>query len=103
MPMKEFSYNFKGKYIERHKKIKQISAKAEYTINCQPSIWEKNFLLQCIGDENYNAWVFEGAFLKSKKALKNKQVYTKIIVCVRRRVEKEAYLCFYFVFYLNWL
>ena len=68
MPMKEFSYNFKGKVVNRKRKVRRISPKAEYTLNCQPSIWERDFLFKAIGTDNYNAWVFEGAYSKSKKA-----------------------------------
>ena len=40
----------------------------EYTVTCQPSIWKKDFLSQCIGTENYNAWIFEGIYSYSKYA-----------------------------------
>ena len=68
MPMNEFSNNYKGKKIQGHKFERTISHKAKYTLSCQPAIWEKNFLMNCIGNENYNAWVFEGVFCKSKVA-----------------------------------
>ncbi|WP_343084306.1 hypothetical protein [Blautia producta] len=45
----------------------KINPKNRYTLGCQAVIWEKNFLKRCIGTRNYNAWVFEGAFTKSKK------------------------------------
>ncbi len=45
-----------------------ISAKEEYTLTCQPSIWKKDFLRRCVGKENYNAWIFEGVYAKSKQA-----------------------------------
>lgn len=44
----------------------------KYTVSCQPAIWEKNFLHECIGKENYNAWVFEGIYVKSKMAHEKK-------------------------------
>lgn len=46
----------------------KITEKFEYTVSCQPSIWEKSFLKKCIGTENYNAWVFEGIYAKSTEA-----------------------------------
>lgn len=66
MPMEEFSNNYKGYKIDS--KIRSISPKAEYTVSCQPAIWERNFLKQCVGTENYNAWIFEGIYAKAKFA-----------------------------------
>lgn len=40
----------------------------EYTVTCQPSIWKRDFLSQCIGTGNYNAWIFEGMYTYSKTA-----------------------------------
>ena len=48
--------------------IVMIDPKSEYTVTCQPSIWRKEFLKECIGRENYNAWIFEGIYAKSKMA-----------------------------------
>ena len=45
-----------------------IDSAAEYTVSCQPSIWEKEFLKKCIGSRNYNAWIFEGIYSYSQKA-----------------------------------
>lgn len=45
-----------------------IDESFEYTVSCQPSIWKKDFLKKCIGAENYNAWIFEGIYSKSKQA-----------------------------------
>lgn len=47
--------------------IRNISLKDEYTITCQPSIWKRNFLIECIGNRNYNAWIFEGIYSKAPK------------------------------------
>ena len=66
MPMPDFSNNYKGKRID--KKRREISSKADYTLSCQPSFWKKDFLKVAIGTSNYNAWVFEGIYRKSKKA-----------------------------------
>ena len=48
--------------------LTRIGSSEEYTLTCQPSIWEKKFLDECIGKENYNAWVFEGIYCYSKEA-----------------------------------
>ena len=66
MPMDEFKKNYKGKKIDKSRRM--ISKRAEYTVSCQPAFWERNFLKECIGNENYNAWVFEGIYCKSKYA-----------------------------------
>lgn len=46
-------------------KIKQSD---EYTVTCQPSIWKRDFIQKCIGNTNYNAWVFEGIYCYSQYA-----------------------------------
>lgn len=62
MPMPEFTpFRLKGKRIKIHPQM-------EYTVSCQPSIWKREFLKECIGAENYNAWIFEGIYTKSRKA-----------------------------------
>lgn len=66
MPLPEFKRSFKGKKINNQ--FRRISSKAEYTVSCQAAIWEKNFLKECVGNANYNAWVFEGVYSKSIKA-----------------------------------
>lgn len=62
MPMREFTA------IKNINRIIPIMPQMEYTFSCQPSIWQKNFLQKCIGTGNYNAWVFEGIYTKSRKA-----------------------------------
>lgn len=44
----------------------QIEPTSEYTISCQPSIWNRSFLAKCIGTDNYNAWVFEGIYARAQ-------------------------------------
>ncbi|MCR5639678.1 MAG: hypothetical protein K6F97_12700 [Lachnospiraceae bacterium] len=44
-----------------------INPNLRYTLGCQAVIWRKDFLQNCIGTRNYNAWVFEGALTNSKK------------------------------------
>lgn len=40
-------------------------SRTDYTLTCQPCIWEREFLKECIGEGNYNAWVFEGIYARS--------------------------------------
>ncbi len=62
MPLREFTpFNKKNK-------IEPITPQMEYTVSCQPSIWKKDFLSQCIGTEKYNAWIFEGVYSKAPAA-----------------------------------
>ena len=62
IPLGEFTpKKYKGKIV-------RLTPDYEYTVSCQPSIWRRDFLKQCIGTDNYNAWVFEGIYSKSKKA-----------------------------------
>lgn len=68
MPLDEFKKSFKGKKVTKNGSIREISPKAEYTVSCQPAIWEKNFLRRCIGKSNYNAWIFEGVYSKASFA-----------------------------------
>ena len=62
MPLKEFQSEKKKCNIER------LKANKEYTVGCQPAVWSKDFLKKCIGNENYNAWIFEGIYAKSEQA-----------------------------------
>lgn len=54
-----------NRIIQKHKKkfmnskYDVIYADEDYGISLQAAIWEKNFLLKTIGENNYNAWVFE--------------------------------------------
>ncbi len=68
MPLPEFKKAYRGKRRKDNKTYHYIHDKAEYTVSCQPAIWKKSFLEKCIGTGNYNAWVFEGIFAKSKYA-----------------------------------
>ena len=60
-------YNFKYFYDEHERLVKAYYDKDEYTVSCQPAIWKKEFLKECIGTENYNAWICEGVYIYSKK------------------------------------
>lgn len=68
MPLKEFAKTWTGTKYHNNDSILNMRGAAEYTVNCQPSIWERTFLEKCIGNGNYNAWVFEGIYIKSKIA-----------------------------------
>ena len=45
----------------------KINPNNRYTLGCQAVIWKKDFLKKCVGNGNYNPWIFEGALAKSKK------------------------------------
>lgn len=68
MPLKEFIATAKGTPFHNIDNIISIRNENEYTLTCQPSIWKRDFLKKCIGDGNYNAWVFEGIYAKSRLA-----------------------------------
>ena len=75
MPM----YDFDGKGdAKKHLKTLDLATSfhfihsdSEYTVSCQPSLWKKEFLSECIGVGNYNAWIFEGVYTYSKFAHTN--------------------------------
>lgn len=41
-----------------------IPENLDYGISLQPAIWERNFLLELLGSEDYNAWKFESNRIK---------------------------------------
>lgn len=49
----------KGKPYKGNKNIKIIPREKKYGINLQAAIWEKDFLKEKVGTDNYNAWMFE--------------------------------------------
>lgn len=75
MPM--FDFSGKGDSVKHLSTLDSessfhfIPSTSEYTISCQPSLWGKNFLKACIGEGNYNAWIFEGIYTYSKFAHTN--------------------------------
>ena len=68
MPLFEFVKTKVGREGQYSETPYYLNSKKEYTVNCQPAIWEKNFLKKCIGTGNYNAWIFEGIYAMSKTA-----------------------------------
>lgn len=70
IPSQEFCSGAKRKRsVEpEYNYIRMFDHKDEYTVSCQPAIWKKEFLAECIGTENYNAWIFEGVYIYSSKA-----------------------------------
>lgn len=68
IPVCGFTGQGKGEKFNGMKGVYRISQHEEYTVSAQAAIWEKSFLAECIGKENYNAWIFEGIYCKSKKA-----------------------------------
>lgn len=49
----------KGKLFNGIKNLHIIDKNEKYGISLQPSIWNKNYLKSIIGDDSYNAWLFE--------------------------------------------
>lgn len=49
----------KGKHFMGEKHIRVIPKTDKYGLCLEPSIWNKEFLLQMIGEGNYNPWIFE--------------------------------------------
>lgn len=49
----------KGCPFQGEKRIKIIPQEKKYPLNLQAAIWDREFLLKTIGEENYNAWQFE--------------------------------------------
>lgn len=75
MPLQEFQDGDKPrKQFESCEAIDKFTTKDEYLISCQPAVWMKSFLEKCIGNENYNAWIFEGIYVKSNDAHKQEFV-----------------------------
>ena len=70
MPMFEFFVAKIGNEGRISDRPQQYMPKDEYTVNCQPSIWKRDFLKKCIGTGNYNAWIFEGIYAMSRDAHK---------------------------------
>lgn len=50
---------FKGKTFHGYGYLRISEKSDNYAISLQPAIWEKSFLKDCVGPENYNAWIFE--------------------------------------------
>ncbi len=49
----------RGKTFEGQKFLHIIDREDKYGISLQPSIWKSQFLLDLVGNGNYNAWIFE--------------------------------------------
>lgn len=64
MPMPEFYSGFRG----TKDTLRNFEINSEYTVCCQPCIFKRDFFINCIGEGNYNAWVFEGIYCKSRYA-----------------------------------
>lgn len=61
----------KGDIFEGHKNLHVIGKEDPYGISLQPAIWNKNYLSRLLGDENYNAWIFE--FNQVKNRIQNQE------------------------------
>ncbi len=70
IPSTEFSGGAKQERESEagHPYMRKFNDKDDYTVSCQPAIWNKEFLKECIGRENYNAWIFEGVYAHAKES-----------------------------------
>ncbi len=64
MPIPSFITTKEKKLFNKVEGVYRLSGKKEYVLNCQPAIWKKDFLSLCVGNYNYNAWIFEGVYSK---------------------------------------
>lgn len=60
------------------KHLRTIPANLPYGISLQPAIWNKEFLKEKLGKENYNAWIFEYDRIKES----SNNVYDSLEGCV---------------------
>ena len=70
----------------------------EYGVSLQAAIWNKNYLSKMLGDENYNAWVFEFNQVKSARGKSNNP---KMGCVFDDRNILNLHLCDAFRFYNN--
>nr|AOP02848.1 hypothetical protein YS394-orf11 [Streptococcus suis] len=63
---------FRGEIFKNYKYLKVTPRTDGYAISLQPSIWHKQFLSDCVGTDNYNAWIFE--LYKIREVVPNKNV-----------------------------
>lgn len=61
--LNSFSKVNSSKY-KKYKYLHTIPGNLPYGVSLQPAIWEKRFLEELLGNENYNAWKFEYARVK---------------------------------------
>lgn len=79
MPMPEFVQNREKTTYKDRKDIFRVTTQKKYPMNCQPSVWKRDFLRLCIGRENYNAWVFEGIYAKMA-CVRNPEFLEKAVI-----------------------
>ncbi len=60
----------RGKRFNGDKQIRIIGEKVQYGVSLQPAIWDREFLKELVGEENYNAWIFEYNQVKNKSHAK---------------------------------
>lgn len=67
-----FNMNLYGCEDGHESEPQPIDGSSEYTIVSGNNIFERDFLVKCVGKRNYNAWVFEGIYAKSRDAHSSK-------------------------------
>lgn len=85
----------KGKPYKGNKRIHIIPSDKKYGINLQAAIWNTDFLKEKIGNENYNAWLFEINQLDSERYNQEKIEYLiddRNILNITHTVVQSKYL-----------
>lgn len=85
----------KGKPYKGNKRIHIIPSDKKYGINLQAAIWNTDFLKEKIGNENYNAWLFEMNQLDSERYNQEKIEYLiddRNILNITHTVVQSKYL-----------
>lgn len=72
------------KAVPENKHIHKVRYCDDYGISLQPSIWKKEFLIEKLGQENYNAWVFE--FDRVKESRPNDKGYRENVLFDTRNI-----------------
>ena len=85
----------KGKPYKGNKRIHIIPSDKKYGVNLQAAIWNTDFLKEKIGNENYNAWLFEMNQLDSERYNQEKIEYLiddRNILNITHTVVQSKYL-----------
>lgn len=75
--------------------VRQIPHDKKYALNLQAAIWDRKFLMDVIGPENYNAWLFEISQLHPADINKDKVQYLidgRNILNIEHTIVQSKYL-----------
>ena len=87
----------RNKKVKNNRYIRHVRYCDDYGISLQPSIWKKSFLIKKLGNDNYNAWIFEFNRVsesqpKNKKYMPNVWFDTRNIIHFKHGVIQGQYL-----------